>query len=281
VPADIIGDPRTREQIVDARRAQKQAEEAEAQARRQLFAAVLLDGDQPGRIRVSNPDDVPPAVQADLDQIAAMFPASLLDRLPPIEIAPVPEPGRGGFTPVGPGVPVTQLKLIPPTPDGPSLGQALTLHEFGHLLETMIDDLSRADWAFLIDRLNFDKDPIHIGTFGGRPEYVRDGGFVEPYAGKQYHRFIARDGKAFEAFTIGLERTFYPKFQNGPSVDPDHEAFVLGALAMLTRRLSDLDDGQIVTIGGITVRRTSKGYIDMSTGELLTPQQLRQTGLGS
>lgn len=273
--------------------AKVKAESAESAVRNRLLVEAI-GGSPNSRLPIDNADAVPPEIQADLDVVAQFIPTALLDRTPPVSVTKMDEGrSRASYLPQADPSPSgffkgrdAQLVIIPNESDDQppgSLGTRSTfLHEFGHHLETTNDDLSRADWAFLVDRLDLsgeaDRYEVTSEDELGLKEHTRNGGFKNAYTGKQYHRFFARDGKMFESFTTGLEAVFY-KRTSADNRDADHEAFIVGLLKLLGAPLSDVDEGTVFTAGGITVEKTAGGLVDQATGQPLTPEQLAQIGL--
>lgn len=113
------------------------------------------------------------------------------------------------------------------------------LHEYGHFLEYRIIELGRMNWAFYQHRTQ--GDPLvgisSVPSARGRPD-----AFYDVYAGRDYGsgtlRYQPPGSQGREVFTMGLEGVFAPS-SGKDSIDDEHAAFVLGALALLSRRSSD------------------------------------------
>lgn len=102
------------------------------------------------------------------------------------------------------------------------------VHELTHRMEDCNPHLGRLERAFL-DRRCRDSSgglaPLRRLRGTNPIEWVRPGGFANPYVGRWYN-----DQRFTEVLSCGVEAVYHGAFHSLDG-DPDHRAFVLGALA--------------------------------------------------
>jgi hypothetical protein len=110
----------------------------------------------------------------------------------------------------------------------PNAAESHAVHELTHRMEDCNPHLGRLERAFL-DRRCRDASgelaPLKSLRGTNPIEWVRPGGFANPYIGRWY-----ADQRFTEVLSCGVEAVYHGAFHSLDG-DPDHRAFVLGALA--------------------------------------------------
>lgn len=122
---------------------------------------------------------------------------------------------------------VARISLMTTTLD-PNAAESHAVHELTHRMEDCNPHLGRLERAFL-DRRCRDASgglaPLRKLRGTNPIEWVRPGGFANPYIGRWYN-----DQRFTEVLSCGVEAVYHGAFHSLDG-DPDHRAFVLGALA--------------------------------------------------
>jgi len=120
----------------------------------------------------------------------------------------------------------------------------VSVHESAHRFEETVSGLVKVSRDFVTRRATRPDGsvaplaPIYQGV---KDEVARDGGFVDPYMGREY------ESGSGEAFSTGMEALFGGSFGGlvgvgGRSADADHRAFTLGMLAGIGKRRASWRD---------------------------------------
>lgn len=116
-------------------------------------------------------------------------------------------------------------------------GFAVTAHELGHRMHSVVPGLSAMEDSWLTDRttVNGERDEL-VPLWEGSAEMVRPDNFVEAYIGKEYTDFMGDIRDATEVITMGTQGMFGGDHggligMGQAQRDDDMRHFILGAMA--------------------------------------------------
>ena len=108
----------------------------------------------------------------------------------------------------------------------PADGTDISVHEFGHWLEFRLPAIQQESMAYYAERTK-GSPLVHLGAGYEAHEEARDGGFIDPYVGKEY--VVGNKRVSTEIVSVGLEYLYRDPVALAER-DPDFFDFLIATL---------------------------------------------------